>query len=132
LLDGSQVIEGTVDLGQRSVTRWEPKAGVHGMVLVDDFATVQNAMETSTDYAQALAKRGITDIKKVVATPLTVGYFGGKDALQEDARLLKVVSYLDVGDGNYWAHPIENLVAVVDLVRRRSSRSRTTASSRCR
>jgi Cu2+-containing amine oxidase len=26
-----------------------------------------------------------------------------------------VVSYLDVGDGNYWAHPIENLVAVVDL-----------------
>ncbi|MCV5862281.1 primary-amine oxidase, partial [Escherichia coli] len=30
-------------------------------------------------------------------------------------RLLKVISYLDVGDGNYWAHPIENLVAVVDL-----------------
>lgn len=26
-----------------------------------------------------------------------------------------MVSYLDVGDGNYWAHPIENLVAVVDL-----------------
>jgi primary-amine oxidase len=26
-----------------------------------------------------------------------------------------VVSYLDTGDGNYWAHPIENLVAVVDL-----------------
>ena len=29
--------------------------------------------------------------------------------------MLKVVSYLDTGDGNYWAHPIENLVAVVDL-----------------
>lgn len=26
-----------------------------------------------------------------------------------------MISYLDVGDGNYWAHPIENLVAVVDL-----------------
>ena len=26
-----------------------------------------------------------------------------------------MVSYLDIGDGNYWAHPIENLVAVVDL-----------------
>ncbi|MGC8020875.1 hypothetical protein ACP3WW_24475, partial [Salmonella enterica] len=35
------------------------------------------------------------------------------------ARLLKVVSYLDVGDGNYWAHPIENLVAVVDLVQKK-------------
>lgn len=41
--------------------------------------------------------------------------FDGKDGLQQDARLLKVVSYLDTGDGNYWAHPIENLVAVVDL-----------------
>lgn len=26
-----------------------------------------------------------------------------------------MVSYLDTGDGNYWAHPIENPVAVVDL-----------------
>lgn len=51
----------------------------------------------------------------MVTTPLTVGFFDGKDGLQQDARLLKVVSYLDTGDGNYWAHPIENLVAVVDL-----------------
>jgi primary-amine oxidase len=51
----------------------------------------------------------------VITTPLTVGYFDGKDGLKQDARLLKVVSYLDTGDGNYWAHPIENLVAVVDL-----------------
>lgn len=51
----------------------------------------------------------------MITTPLTVGYFDGKDGLKQDARLLKVISYLDVGDGNYWAHPIENLVAVVDL-----------------
>jgi primary-amine oxidase len=51
----------------------------------------------------------------VITTPLTVGYFDGKDGLKQEDRLLKVVSYLDVGDGNYWAHPIENLVAVVDL-----------------
>jgi primary-amine oxidase len=51
----------------------------------------------------------------VITTPLTVGYFDGKDGLKQEDRLLKVVSYLDTGDGNYWAHPIENLVAVVDL-----------------
>jgi len=38
-----------------------------------------------------------------------------KDGLEHDKRLLKVVAYLNTGDGNYWAHPIENLVAVVDL-----------------
>ncbi len=115
LLDGRHVIEATVDLGRRELLRWQPIEGAHGMVLIDDFAAVQAAIEGSPEYAQALAKRGINDVKKVVATPLTVGYFDGKDGLKQDARLLKVVSYLNVGDGNYWAHPIENLVAVVDL-----------------
>ncbi|RZL87255.1 MAG: primary-amine oxidase [Variovorax sp.] len=115
ILDGKKLVEGTADLRTRSLTGWREVEGAHGMVLIDDFATVQAAIEASPAYAQALAKRGINDVKKVVATPLTVGYFDGKDALRQEDRLLKVVSYLDVGDDNYWAHPIENLVAVVDL-----------------
>lgn len=119
ILDGKQLIEGSVDLGTRTVTGWKHIEGAHGMVLLDDFATVQSVIETSPEYAQALAQRGIGDVKKVVATPLTVGYFDGKDGLRQEERLLKVVSYLDVGDGNYWAHPIENLVAVVDLAQKK-------------
>jgi len=115
VLDGKHVIEGQVDLQSKTLTAWKPVEGAHGMVLLDDFGTVQAAIESSADYAAALAKRGITDVKKVVATPLTVGYFDGKDGLAQDKRLLKIVSYLDTGDGNYWAHPIEGLVAIVDL-----------------
>ena len=115
ILDGRKVIEGTVDLATRKLTQWQPVEDAHGMVLIDDFGTVQAAIEASPEYAKALALRGISDVKKVVATPLTVGYFDGKDGLKQEERLLKVVSYLDVGDNNYWAHPIENLVAVVDL-----------------
>lgn len=115
VLDGKHVIEGVVDLKSATLKSWKPIEGAHGMVLLDDFGTVQAVIEGSTEYAQALAKRGINDVKKVVATPLTVGYFDGKDGLKQDQRLLKVVSYLDTGDGNYWAHPIENLVAVVDI-----------------
>lgn len=115
ILDGKKVIEGQVDLVANKLTSWEEIEGAHGMVLLDDFAAVQAAIEASSEYAEALKKRGITDVKQVVSTPLTVGYFDGADALEQDLRLLKVVAYLDVGDGNYWAHPIENLVAVVDL-----------------
>ncbi|WAH56164.1 primary-amine oxidase [Pseudomonas silvicola] len=115
VLDGKHVIESTVDLKTRQVLSWKPIVGAHGMVLLDDFSAVQAIIESSGEYAQALKTRGINDVKKVVTTPLTVGYFDGKDGLAQDKRLLKVVSYLDVGDGNYWAHPIENLVAVVDL-----------------
>ena len=35
--------------------------------------------------------------------------------LESLEKTLPRASYLDTGDGNYWAHPIENLVAVVDL-----------------
>jgi primary-amine oxidase len=85
------------------------------MVLLDDFTAVQQIINDSPEYVEALKKHGVTDPKKVITTPLTVGYFDGKDGLKQEDRLLKVVSYLDTGDGNYWAHPIENLVAVVDL-----------------
>ncbi|OXM86991.1 primary-amine oxidase [Paenibacillus rigui] len=115
VLDGKKVFEGTVDLASKTLESWEEIQGAHGMVILDDFATVQSAIEASQEYREALEKRGISDVKKVVATPLTVGYFNEADGLKQDLRLLKVVSYLDVGDGNYWAHPIEDLVAVVDL-----------------
>ena len=117
LLDGKNVMEGVIDLTARQLTSITPVPHVHGMVLLDDFMAVQEIIEASPEYAQALAKRGIDSAKKVVANPLTVGYFDGKDGLKHDDRLLKVVSYLNVeGDANYWSHPIENLVAVVDLV----------------
>ena len=115
LLKGNTAIEGEVDLNSKEVIKWNVLENTHGMVLIDNFEAVQKAIENSADYRKALKKRGIDDVKKVIANPLTVGYFGGKDGLNKELNVLKVVSYLDTGDGNYWAHPIENLVAVVDL-----------------
>lgn len=115
LLQGNQVIEGVVNLKTQKITAWKVIKDTHGMVLLDDFELVQKVIKESPEFAIALKKRGITDLEKVVATPLTVGYFGGADGLSKEYNYLKIVSYLDVGDGNYWAHPIENLVAVVDL-----------------
>lgn len=115
LLKGNSVIEGQVNLKSNQLTQWNVLNNTFGMVLLDDFVGIQEIIKNSPAYAKALKKRGINDVSKVVGTPLTVGYFGGKDKLDKELRILKVVSYLDVGDGNYWAHPIENLVAVVDL-----------------
>nr|MBP6117625.1 hypothetical protein [Neisseriaceae bacterium] len=115
LLQRGSVIEGVVNLKTQAIERWTVLEKRHGMVLLDDFENVQIAIHNSPEYAAALKRRGITDVTKAVATPLTVGYFGKEDEMSQDMNILKVVSYLDVGDGNYWAHPIENVVAVVDL-----------------
>ncbi|MGB2065395.1 MAG: stalk domain-containing protein, partial [Marinomonas gallaica] len=37
ILDGKHVIEGTVNLATKTVTRWQPIKDVHGMVIWDDF-----------------------------------------------------------------------------------------------
>ncbi|WP_232695887.1 hypothetical protein [Brevibacillus daliensis] len=89
-LDGKKVIEGEVDLSTQKLSSFKEIEGVHGMVILDDFATVQKAIEESSAFKDALKKRDIDDVKKVVATPLTVGYFNGADGLQQDLRLLKV------------------------------------------
>lgn len=120
VLQGKKVLEGQVDLNTRKVVSLKEVPGVHGMVVLDDFVAVQEIIEASPEYAEALAKRGIKSAKDVVANPLTVGYFDGKDGLKHEDRLLKVVSYRNhESDGNFWAHPIENLVAVVDLEKRK-------------
>jgi len=119
MLDGKFVIEALVDLKDKKIMHWEPIKDAHGMVLLDDFMAVQKIVTGSQEYADALKKRGINDPGKVMTTPLTVGYFDGKDGLKQEDRLLKVVSYLETGDGNYWAQPIENLVAVVDLIEKK-------------
>lgn len=119
IVQSGNVIEGEVNLKTGKISAWKVLKGTHGMILPDDYETIQNVILNSAEYHQALAKRGITDPSKVVGSPLTVGYFGGEDGLNKELSLLKVVSYLDVGDGNYWAHPIENLVAVVDLEKKK-------------
>lgn len=119
ILNGNQIIEGVVNLKTKKIVTWKVVKDAHGMVLLDDFELVQKVIKESPELAAAMKKRGINDMSKVVATPLTVGYFGGEDGLSKELNYLKVVSYLDVGDGNYWAHPIENIVAIVDLSQRK-------------
>ena len=93
MLDGKFVIEALVDLQDKKILHWEPIKDAHGMVLLDDFMAVQKIVTGSQEYADALKKRGINDPSKVMTTPLTVGYFDGKDGLKQEDRLLKVVSY---------------------------------------
>jgi primary-amine oxidase len=68
---------------------WTPIKDAHGMVLLDDFASVQNIINASSEFAEVLKNTASTDPSKVITTPLTVGYFDGKDGLKQDARLLK-------------------------------------------
>ena len=42
MLDGKHIIEAVVDLQNNKLLSWQPIKDAHGMVLLDDFASVQN------------------------------------------------------------------------------------------
>ena len=78
MLDGKHIIESRVDLKEKKDPPLEADQDAHGMVLLDDFNTVQQIINESPEFAAVLIKRGITDPKKVITTPLPSAFFDGK------------------------------------------------------
>ena len=51
MLDGKHIIEVVVDLQNNKLLSWQPIKDAHGMVLLDDFASVQNIINNSEEFA---------------------------------------------------------------------------------
>ena len=60
MLDGKHVIEAVVDLQNKKILSWTPIKGAHGMVLLDDFVSVQNIINASSEFAEVLID--VTDL----------------------------------------------------------------------
>jgi len=65
-----------------------------------------------------MARRGLDDVTRIRACPLTAGSFGfpGEDG----RRLVRVLAFVQDDEHGYaWAHPVDGVAAYVDLVERR-------------
>ncbi|MCF3641316.1 primary-amine oxidase, partial [Rhizobium sp. TRM95111] len=89
-------------------------------VMLCEFETVDATVKSDPRWIAAVRKRGIADedIPLVQIDPFSSGYFG-RD-FERGRRIVRAVSYWrgDVRDNGY-AHPIEGVVAVVDLIENR-------------
>ncbi|MBX4999281.1 primary-amine oxidase [Rhizobium lentis] len=89
-------------------------------VMLCEFETVQGTVKSDPRWIAAVKKRGITDedIPLIQIDPFSSGYFGRK--FEKGKRIVRAVSYWreDIRDNGY-AHPIEGVVAVVDLITNR-------------
>ncbi|WP_163877125.1 primary-amine oxidase [Rhizobium laguerreae] len=89
-------------------------------IMLCEFETVEGTVKSDPRWIAAVKKRGITDedIPLIQIDPFSSGYFGRE--FEKGKRIVRAVSYWreDVRDNGY-AHPIEGLVAVVDLITNR-------------
>jgi primary-amine oxidase len=89
-------------------------------VLVEDFFNCDRIVKADEGWRNALKRRGLTDedIKLVQVDPFSAGNFGFP--LEEGKRVVRAVSYYrEALTDNAYSHPIEGVVAVVDLIAKR-------------
>ncbi|MGM5055709.1 primary-amine oxidase [Rhizobium sp. 814_E9_N1_1] len=124
-ISNGETFEGIVDLTTGTVCSYnrlpldEPPYGQPPIMLCE-FETVEGTVKSDPRWIAAVKKRGITDedIPLIQIDPFSSGYFGRE--FEKGKRIVRAVSYWreDIRDNGY-AHPIEGVVAVVDLITNR-------------
>jgi primary-amine oxidase len=112
----------TVDLDSKRVTAWleySTKAHPYGQppITIEEVFKVGDIVKADADWRRAMTRRGLNDeeIELVQVDPFSAGYFDRE--VEKGRRLVSAVSYWrkDIKDNGY-AHPIEGVVALVDLI----------------
>ena len=99
------------------VTDLDPVVDGQPPIMFDEFVAVDEIVKADPGWRAAMEKRGVTDIDLVCPCPLSAGAFDLPG--EEGRRLLRVLSFLQHRPSDHpWAHPIDGVVAYVDLVTR--------------
>ncbi len=83
-------------------------------VLEEEFEVVEQLLATDERWLKALAGRGL-DVKTVRVAPLSAGVFEYPE--EKGRRILRGLAFVqDFPEDSAWAHPVDGLVAYVDVV----------------
>jgi primary-amine oxidase len=104
----------TVSLTDGAVVRLVEDPGAQPQILIEEWFANVEQIKSDPGFQAAMARRGITDMTKVQIDPWPASHFD-LDIDRSGRRLARGVAYfLPEPDANPYAHPVENLVAVLD------------------
>jgi primary-amine oxidase len=84
-------------------------------ILLQDFVRAEEIVHADEGWLAAMARRGLTDVSKLRACPLTAGRYGFEDEVGR--RMVRVLTFVQEDDADLaWAHPVDGIAAYVDLV----------------
>jgi primary-amine oxidase len=103
----------------RLVAQQSIDAGTEGHVpiLDQEFEDIEAFLLESSAWLDAMRKRGLNP-RDIRAVPLSAGVFGHEDEVGR--RVVRVLAFYQCDDADLpWAHPVDGVVAYVDLTTRR-------------
>ena len=84
-------------------------------IMGEEFELVEKVLWSDDRWCAAMALRGLTTPERIRVSALSAGCFDLPG--EEGRRLVRCLSFLQLDDSdNVWAHPIDGLVAYVDLI----------------
>ncbi len=114
--------QGIANLTTGKIEKWvehDTKTHPYGqpMVIIEEFFKCADIVKADKNWRQAMYRRGLSDadIELVQVDPFSAGFFGREAEIGK--RLVSAVFYYreDIRDNGY-SHPIEGVVALVDLI----------------
>jgi primary-amine oxidase len=100
--------------GEGTVVEWRHLEGVHPLAVVEELAEAEELVKRDPEFQAALAKRGVGDFEAVQIDAWPAGNFG--DPSEQGRRLARCLAFLRPRPGDSeWAHPVDGLIALVDL-----------------
>ncbi|MCT9870414.1 primary-amine oxidase [Paenarthrobacter aurescens] len=118
LLDGRRRVTHlvSVDVRKKSVLSWTDMPGQQPAITIDEFVDIEIETKSDPRVQEALRKRGL-DLQQramVMVDPWSAGNFGVEE--EQGRRIARGVFYMrSQNDDNQYAHPVDGLVALIDL-----------------
>ena len=109
----NKTYEAVVDLKNKSVLSWKAVPGMQASRLLEEMNLNPEIVKSDPRWQEAIRKRGITDFENVQIDPWGAGYVSFPD--EEGLRVARAVSYYKGSSRNYYARPIEGVVAYINL-----------------
>ena len=113
----NKTFEAVVDVKARKVVSWKEIKNAQPSMMTEDFLLAQSIANSDPRWRAALQKRGITDYQNVQVDPWSAGWFGFPD--ESNIRMTRGIPFYRGTGKNAYAHPIEGLVAYIDLTHKK-------------
>ena len=108
--------EAVVSLSERRVVSLEHVPEGQTALTEEDFGNAERILKEDARWQEAMRKRGVTDFEHVMIDPWPAAYLTDEDA--PTRRLNRPLTYVrNSDDENGYAHPVEGLLALLDLDR---------------
>jgi primary-amine oxidase len=110
---GDHAFEAIANLTTGAIDSWKEIPGAEPAIDGEDSDLADQIVRADPRWAQAMHVRNIRDPNRVVTMSWTAGYFGLPGT--EQGRVVRVVPYYAGAGENLYAHPVEGVVAHVNL-----------------